>query len=85
MKREMEELEAEQMFKGLVREIHSLPEEEKLLFLERIVRAELEDKINPFWAKVAKKMLVSEETTSIILSGEDLIFDAIKSDTLSPL
>ncbi len=70
MKREMKDQDVRNTFYGLATEIQDMTEEERLLYLERIVRAEMEGNKNRFWLMVSKKMLVNEEFTNKILLDE---------------
>ena len=70
MRYEMKDQDVKNTFYGLATEIQDMTEEERLLSLERIVRAEMDGNKNRFWLMVSKKMLVNEEFTNKILLNE---------------
>ncbi len=70
MKEMVRDVEINNIVQGLAKEINSMTAEEKLITLERIVRAELKGAQNHFWTLIAKKMLIDDETTNKVLSDK---------------
>ncbi len=64
--------ELKTVLQGLAEEIKGMTEDEKLLALKKIVRAELGGNKNRFWTTISKKMLVNEELSNKIISHEGL-------------
>jgi hypothetical protein len=69
---EMDYREAKNILYALAEEVINMTEEEKLFHLKKVVLAELKGNKNRFWTKMSKKMLVSPDLPSKILSNGEL-------------